>query len=58
MFAYVPQKGQNDNIFTAEIRGAQWLSGRVLDSRLRGRGSEPHQHHCVVVLEEDTFIPA
>ena len=27
--------------------GAQWLSGRVLDSRLRGRWFEPHRHHCV-----------
>ena len=25
--------------------GAQWLSGRVLDSRLRGRGFEPHLRH-------------
>ena len=25
-------------------------SGRVLDSRLRGRGLEPHWRHCVVVL--------
>ena len=38
--------------------GAQWLSGRVLDSRARGRGFEPHQCHCVVVLEQDTLILA
>ena len=38
--------------------GAQWLSGRVLDSRPRGRGFEPHRRHCVVVLEQDTFIVA
>ena len=38
--------------------GAQWLSGRVLDSRLKGRGFESHQRHCVVVLEQDTFILA
>ena len=25
--------------------GAQWLSGRVLDSRPRGRGFEPHRRH-------------
>ena len=37
---------------------AQWLSGRVLDSRPRGRGLEPHRRHCVVVLEQDTFILA
>ena len=40
------------------VQGAQWLSGRVLDSRLRGRGFEPHQLHCVVVLKQDTFILA
>ena len=33
-------------------------SGRVLDSRPKGRGFEPHRHHCVVVLEQDTFILA
>ena len=31
---------------------ADWLSGRVLDSRLRGRGYEPHRRHCIVVLEQ------
>ena len=40
------------------ILGAQWLSGRVLDSRPKGRGFEPHRRHCVVVLEQDTFILA
>ena len=38
--------------------GAQWLSGIVLDSRLKGSGFEPHRRHCVVVLEQDTFILA
>ena len=38
--------------------GAQWLSGRVLDSRPKGRGLEPHRRRCVVVLEQDTFILA
>ena len=33
-------------------------SGRVLDWRLRGRWFEPHQRHCVVVFEQDTFILA
>ena len=33
-------------------------SGRVLDSRQRGRRFEPHRRHCVVVLEQDTFILA
>ena len=40
------------------IQGAQWLSGRVLDSGLRGRWFEPHRRHCVVDLEQDTFIIA
>ena len=38
--------------------GAQWPSGRVLDSRQKGSGFEPHLRHCVVVLEQDTFILA
>ena len=38
--------------------GTKWLSGRVLDSRPKGRGFEPHRRHCVVVLEQDTFILA
>ena len=41
-----------------EFVGAQWLSGRVLDSRPKGSGFEPHRRHCVVVLEQDTFILA
>ena len=36
-------------------KGVQWLSGRVLDSRPKGRRFELH---CVVVLEQDTFILA
>ena len=38
--------------------GAQWLSGRVFDWRLRGCGFEPHWRHCVVVLGQETFILA
>ena len=34
------------------IFGAQWLSGRVFDSRPRGRGFEPHLRHCVVSLSK------
>ena len=33
--------------------GAQWLSGRVLDSRLKGSGFEPHRRHCVVSLSKN-----
>ena len=40
------------------LMGAQWLSGRVLDSRPKGQGFKPHGRHCVVVLEQDTFILA
>ena len=35
------------------LLGAQWLSGRVLDSRPRGRGFEPHRRHCVVSLSKN-----
>ena len=35
------------------LLGAQWLSGRVLDSRQRGRGSELHRRHCVVSLSKN-----
>ena len=45
-------------LFIAYCVGAQWLSGRVLDSRPKGRGFEPHRRNCVVVLEQDTFILA
>ena len=33
--------------------GAQWLIGKVLDWRPRGRGFEPHRHHCVVSLSKN-----
>ena len=46
------------NFLKMSSAGAQWLSGRVLDSRTKGRGFEPHRRHCVVVLEQDTFILA
>ena len=44
--------------FNLISEGAQWLSGRALDSRPKGRGFETHRRHCVVVLEQDTFILA
>ena len=34
------------------VRGGQWLSGRVLDSRPRGRGFDPHRRHCDVSLSK------
>ena len=52
---YITLQIYDDYIY---LKGAQWLSGRVLDSRPKGRGFEPHRRHCVVVLEQDTFILA
>ena len=37
-------------------QGAQLLSGRVLDLRLRGRTFEPHLRHCVVFLSKTHII--
>ena len=34
------------------ISRAQWLIGKVLDSRPRGRGFEPQRPHCVVSLSK------
>ena len=42
----------------SQMQANRELSGRVLDSRPKGRGVEPHRRHCVVVLEQDTFILA
>ena len=33
--------------------GAQWLSGRVLDSRQKGHRCDSHQRHCVVSLSKN-----
>ena len=33
--------------------GAQWFSGRMLDSRPRGCGFEPHRRHCIVSLSKN-----
>ena len=38
-----------------EKLGAQWLSGRVLDSRPRGSGFGPHRRHCVVSLSMSIY---
>ena len=40
-------------MFYPDFVGAQWLSGRVLDSRPRGRGFEPHRRHCVVSMSKN-----
>ena len=36
-----------------QTQGVKWLTGRVLDSRPRGRGVEPHRCHCVVSLSNN-----
>ena len=41
---------QCDKQETQNTEGAQWLSGKVLDSKSRGPGFEPRQGHCFVVL--------
>ena len=33
--------------------GAQWLNGRALDSRPKGRGFESQRRHCVVSLSKN-----
>ena len=38
---------------SSRCQGAQWHSGRVLDSRPRGRGYEPHRRYCVVSLNKN-----
>ena len=43
-------------VFSLDVFGVQWLSGRVLDGRPRGCRFEPHQSHCA--LEQDTLILA
>ena len=35
------------------MMGAQWFSGRVFDSRPKGRGFEPHRRHCVVSMSKN-----
>ena len=39
-----------------QVLGGQWLSGRVLDSRQRGRGFEPHRQHCGVSLSKNISL--
>ena len=38
------------------LNGPEWLSGRVLDLRLRGRWVEPHWRNSVLSLSK-TFYP-
>ena len=41
------------HLYIQHIVGVQWLSGRVLDWRPKGRGFEPHRRHCVVSLSKN-----
>ena len=41
------------HVASMSVLGAQWLSGRVLDSRPKGSWFEPHQRHCVVSLSKN-----
>ena len=42
----------NNRLCAKSNKGAQWLSGRVLDSRPKGRVFEPHWRHCLVSLSK------
>ena len=44
--------GHKESNQTNKQLGAQWLSDRVLDSRPKGCGFEPHRRHCVVSLRK------
>ena len=46
-------QGNSPDTNSIENEGAQWLSGRVLDSRPKGRGFEPHRRHCLVSLSKN-----
>ena len=53
MFYITPRFEKLANAKVREVdlhHGAQWLSGRVLDSRRRGRRFMLHRRHCVVSL--------
>ena len=45
------------DISSGSAQGAQWLSGRVCDSRPRGCEFEPHQCHCLVSLSKTHYSP-
>ena len=40
-------------VHSCSVEGAQWLSGRVLDSRPKSRGFEPHRRPWVVSLSKN-----
>ena len=48
----VALSGLTGGIMLSSLSGAQWLSGRVLDLRLRGCRLETHQRQCIVSFSE------
>ena len=50
----IPRQENRPNKGNRERSGS--VSGRVLESRPRGRGFKPHLRHWVVVFEQHTFI--
>ena len=46
------------NTVDGDQLGGWERSGRAFALRPKGRRFEPHRGHCVVVLEQDTFILA
>ena len=53
---YVQIAHMNATCYHICTMGAQWLSGRALDSRPKGRGFEPHRRHCVVSLSKNIYL--
>ena len=46
------------NVIISLLRERSGSVVECLTRRPKGRGFEPHRRHCVVVLEQDTFILA
>ena len=44
--------GAKFSLIYIRVRGGQWLSGRVLDLRPRGRRFKPDRRHCDVSLSK------
>ena len=50
----IPATSHSSHLLNTPIlEGGQWLSGRVLDSRPKGRRFEPLRRHCVVSLSKN-----
>ena len=44
-----------DGVIHESCGVGQWLSGGVLDPRLKGCGFEPHPRHCIVSLSKTLY---